>query len=616
MSWHLTGKVGFSRKANPEARGLMVMRISPAALAAALLLLTCAPASADTALPPGDDGAGPSDGGPDIAACIDAAKRRDADATIDFCTRALDAGQLGTAPTVAALVNRGLAHVAENDPAAAIPDFDRAILLQPEVAAFYDMRAMAHAMQGEGEPAIRDYAEVLRRGGEDADPAERLLRQGVAAHLDGDDHAAEELFAQAQGDAQKGSTEALHALLWRNLMQQASRQNALPSLNAAAGDWDLEQWPGPLIRYYQGEVTELALEQALDDPDPAVSAAHACDATFFVAARALVDDRFGVAQDGFAHVQTLCAPETIAFTAARAEAIAAARPVSDEVQNDMKQCQAADANGESAPIIEYCGKAIAHPDAPDVWRIGALTRRATAYRAQGDLDRALADLDAALALRPDSVGIYRTRSLYRREKGDSMGGLADLAEALRLQPNFVPAYVDRAWVRVSGGDIDGARADFGKAAAVEPDQPRLHLFRGVVAYLAGDDTEAAADFSTVIQANQQAPYAVLWLALTDRRRAVADDGTLQSGLAALDLEQWPGPVIRFVQGEISADDLAAAAASPDPETAQKQDCEASFYGGAIADDGATARAQIEHARSVCSPDNIEYHAAEGMLAGK
>jgi lipoprotein NlpI len=593
------------------------MRFLPAALIG-LLFLAVVPAQADTPPPPVDDATGTGEGGAEIAGCIDAAKRRDADAAIEFCGRALDGGHLGDAPTVAALINRGLAHIAKNEPAAAIPDFDRAIQLRPETVAFYDMRALAHAMQGEAAPALRDYAEVIRRGApENAGPADSLLRQGIAVHLEGDEAAAAQLFAQALRLAPEGSDDELRALLWQGLALQAGRQNALPRLNAVIAGRDLTQWPGPLIQYYRGRITELALEQSLDDPDPAVSTARACKATFYVAAQALVDARAGVAKDGFEHAQTLCPQTSIEFVTARAEAIIAAKPINPDLSNDMLQCQAADANGETAPIVDYCSKALSHPDAPDVWRVGALTRRATAYYRNGDLDPAIADLDAALALRPDSIDIYRQRSNYRRDKGESSGGLADLAYALTLQPDFVPAYVDRAWIRLSSRDASGALADFSRALAVQPDQPRLHLGRGVVAYLSGDGKQAAADFSAVIQATSPAPYAVLWLALTERRGAVEDGGVLDSGLSALDLTQWPGPVVRFVRGEMSSEELATAAADPDPETARKQDCEASFYSGAlaqIAGDQASATARYQHALSVCSPDNIEYHAAQAALA--
>jgi lipoprotein NlpI len=595
------------------------MRFLPAALIA-LLALASGPVCADTVSPPGDDAAASVEGGADIAGCIDAAKRRDADAAIALCSRALDTGHLGEAPTVAALINRGLAHIAKNAPASAIPDFDRALEMRPDTVAFYDMRAMAHAMQGEAAPAIHDYAEVIRRGAADnASPAEQLLRQGIALHLDGDDNAAAQLFAQARRSASDGGDEELRALLWQNLMLQAGRKNAFTPLNAAAAGLDLSHWPGPLIQYYRDQITEMALEQSLDDPDPAVSAARACETTFYVAAQALVDGRFGVAKDGFGHAQTLCPPTSIEFVAARPEAIVAAQPIAADLSNDMLQCQAAEANGDIATIVDLCGRALGHPDAPDVWRVGALTRRATGYYRDGDLDRAIADLDEALALRPDSIDIYRQRSTYRLDKGENSGGLADLSYALTLQPDFVPAYVDRAWARLAGRDTAGALADFGKAIAIQPDQPRLHLGRGVVAFLAGDDAQAAADFTSVIEATSQAPYAVLWLALTEKRHPGDAGGILESGAAALDPYQWPGPVVRFVRGEISIEELAGQAADPDPETARKQDCEASFYVGAlarVAGDEAAARTRFEHAREVCSPENIEYHAALAALSAQ
>lgn len=594
------------------------MRFLPAALMA-VLFLTAAVARADTASPSSDAATGAGDGGADIAGCIAAAKRRDADATVDLCSRALDGGHLGEAPTVAALINRGLAHIAKNEPAAAIPDFDRALELRPEAVAFYDMRAMAHAMQGEAAPAIRDYAEVIRRAvPENASESERKLREGIAIHLNGDDGAALRLFDQARWTAQGGSDDALRALLWQNLALQATRQNALTALNGATAGQDPTQWPAPLLLYYQDRITEVALERSLEDPDPAVSASRACETTFFVAAQALVDGRAGTAKDGFTHVQSLCPQDSIELVAARAEAIIAAEPVAPDLSNDMLQCQAADANGEIAPILDHCNRALSHPDAPDVWRIGALTRRATAYYRSGDLDRAIADLDAAAVLRPDSIEIYRQRSSYRLEKGEQSGGLADLAYTLTLQPDFVPGYVDRAWVKLSLGDKAGAAGDFSKAITIQ-DQPRLHLGRGVVAYVAGDDAQAVADFKTVIGASPRAPYAVLWLALTQKRHPTDDGGALDAGLAALDLEQWPGPVVRFVRGEISAADLATAAGDPDPKTAGKQDCEVSFYSGAlalIAGDATTSKAGLEHAVSVCSSDNIEFHAAQALLAAE
>src|SRR3954470_849327 len=119
------------------------MRFSAVALVALLGLAAVLPegpgAQGDTPALPGDAGSPEVDPMSSIAGCIDAAKRRDADAAIKLCSLALDTGQLAEAPTVAALVNRGLAHIARNEPALAVPDFDQAIRIRPDSAAFYDM---------------------------------------------------------------------------------------------------------------------------------------------------------------------------------------------------------------------------------------------------------------------------------------------------------------------------------------------------------------------------------------------------------------------------------------------------------------------------------------------
>ena len=63
----------------------------------------------------------------------------------------------------------------------------------------------------------------------------------------------------------------------------------------------------------------------------------------------------------------------------------------------------------------------------------ALVNRGDAYRLrQNDLDRAIADFDQAIRLRPTFSIAYRDRGKARQAKGDVAGGAADLAEAERI----------------------------------------------------------------------------------------------------------------------------------------------------------------------------------------
>ena len=76
-----------------------------------------------------------------------------------------------------------------------------------------------------------------------------------------------------------------------------------------------------------------------------------------------------------------------------------------------------------------------------------------------------------------------------------------------------------------------------------------------------------------------AVYSALWLHLAKSRlhEDDADDITQVSSKAKL--SDWPGPALKLFMGQLTADELMAAASNPDPETQQGQLCEANFYAG-------------------------------------
>ena len=583
-----------------------------------------------------------------LDACAAASDRHDDAAVITACSKALDAGQLSDNAAAGALTSRGLAFSHKGDYPKAIDDFDRALALKPQTPEllamrgfafllnrdfqravddasaaigrapdrgdYYGLRADAYAQSGDAR-AISDYAEAVRLGTlPNVDAAERPLREGVAAYLKGDPATAAEAFSQVRNAA----PDDLRVVLWQNLALQADHRNAAMTLDTAAAAIDLEKWPGPLIRYYQGQLPETELETAAIDPDPSVANRHICDVTFYVAARALIDGQVGVAKEGFSRAPLFCAKGSLEFDAAKAELVLAANLAGNTTSTDLFACQDADKAGDNDGVIAACGRALGHPDIVDAWRFGALTRRAKAYNRAGEPLKAVADLDAAVTLRPDASEIYRTRGLYRLDLGETEGGLADLAYALTLEPQSIEIRVTRGWAFQALGRTDRALADFTAAIALQPDNPRLLLGRGVVAYLAGADQPAMSDFTAAIRAAPQgAPYAVLWLTLAGLRSRQDPGQDLADGAAVLDPAAWPAPVLAFVQGKMTEQDLASAAADPDPATAVRQDCEAAFYSGEaarIVGDAAAARTRLQHARDVCSPDNLEYRAAVAELA--
>lgn len=81
-----------------------------------------------------------------------------------------------------------------------------------------------------------------------------------------------------------------------------------------------------------------------------------------------------------------------------------------------------------------------------------------------DLEQALADCDAALALQPDSAGILDSRALVLLHLGRPADALALYDRALALEPRQAASLYGRGLAKQALGRVDEARAD--KAAAV------------------------------------------------------------------------------------------------------------------------------------------------------
>lgn len=77
-------------------------------------------------------------------------------AAIDYCSRAIESGELAEPDLIAALINRGVAHKNVGDLAAAVADYTQALRFAPRDALIYQNRANALREMGEFEAARAD----------------------------------------------------------------------------------------------------------------------------------------------------------------------------------------------------------------------------------------------------------------------------------------------------------------------------------------------------------------------------------------------------------------------------------------------------------------------------
>ena len=70
--------------------------------------------------------------------------------------------------------------------------------------------------------------------------------------------------------------------------------------------------------------------------------------------------------------------------------------------------------------------------------------RGLAYRAKGDLDRAIGDYDQAIRLEPDNADAHNGRGVAWADKGDYAQAVRDYDRALQINPNHERAAVYKA----------------------------------------------------------------------------------------------------------------------------------------------------------------------------
>jgi lipoprotein NlpI len=105
--------------------------------------------------------------------------------------------------------------------------------------------------------------------------------------------------------------------LWLDIL---ARRGNLPSqLAQSTAQFDMNEWPAPLIRLYLGETTPQAVLAAAEDPDPATTNGQLCEANFYIGELALRQDANEEAVHRFRLAADNCPGDFVEEPAAGAE---------------------------------------------------------------------------------------------------------------------------------------------------------------------------------------------------------------------------------------------------------------------------------------------------------
>lgn len=104
-------------------------------------------------------------------------------------------------------------------------------------------------------------------------------------------------------------------------------------------------------------------------------------------------------------------------------------------QVDPSACISAISASDDEKIIGDCGALIDHEKTAKADRLKALVARGDAYARKDDVERAIADYDAALRLEPGQADLFNARGELWWKKGDRPKALADFGAAIKLKPD-------------------------------------------------------------------------------------------------------------------------------------------------------------------------------------
>jgi tetratricopeptide (TPR) repeat protein len=97
-------------------------------------------------------------------------------------------------------------------------------------------------------------------------------------------------------------------------------------------------------------------------------------------------------------------------------------------------------------------------------------RRGEDFSSVRDYDRAIADYNTAIGLKPDYAEAYNDRGFAYYLKGDAERAIADYTRAITLRPDYPKAYNSRGVVYMAHGyERAKAVSDFDHAIALKPD---------------------------------------------------------------------------------------------------------------------------------------------------
>jgi tetratricopeptide (TPR) repeat protein len=131
----------------------------------------------------------------------------------------------------------------------------------------------------------------------------------------------------------------------------------------------------------------------------------------------------------------------------------------------------------------------------------AYSSRGYIYITRGDLQKALRDLDQAVALDSSFLDAYLNRGIAYGMQRNLEKALSDFNAALRIDSTDLRVLANRANVYMEMGDFVRAVQDLNRSIALDSENPLALVNRGLLYYRLGQYTRAITDLNEALRLN-------------------------------------------------------------------------------------------------------------------
>jgi tetratricopeptide (TPR) repeat protein len=151
------------------------------------------------------------------------------------------------------------------------------------------------------------------------------------------------------------------------------------------------------------------------------------------------------------------------------------------------------------------------------WEYELLHQRGVSHATLGELDKALADFNRVLEMRPNYGKVYFNRGEIYYSKGDPAKAIAEYGQAIRYGYPDSVVYTRRGATYWEQGDANRALADYNQAIARNSGDYEALTLRGEAHYAGGRPAEALRDYQRAMTLNGKYPFvfqSAAWLRAT------------------------------------------------------------------------------------------------------